>query len=131
MLFRRFIPNKKKSRRIFKTMCDYVNAHRTFLMSKENMLNKKYKMYMQNSDKIYITLQDFMNFIEDDSITTEDILNSCRTLAEIQSGKIDYIDVWAISEDNHIILCADKTKCKQHKDSTMSKIRISTIQIKE
>lgn len=93
--------------------------------TKNKELNEKvFSMYKENSDELFISLKDFLEFFESPSGNINEVLKKFKHTSEIDLSQSSYIEVYPIMEDNHITLCSDVKNCKQHKNYSGNKIKI-------
>jgi len=85
----------------------------SFLSNDINKKKKKideteYNYILKNKEEYFITLSDFLNLIEKENISINDIIKLCKHISDIDTKNFSYIDVYPIIEENKIILALDK-----------------------
>ena len=93
---------------------------------KRNLLEAEYKIVSENKNDVFISLKDFMDIIDSNDVSMENILQKCKHRKEL-SGEVSYFPVDAYVEDNHLVFCMDKENCERHKNSVSNKINLITL----
>lgn len=84
-------------------------------------------MLMEKSDEYFVSLNDFMKIIDLDDWRFSDIVSKFKHFSDLNSGMFSIVNISAINEDGHIVLCPDTTTCKKHKGYKGDTLRIASI----
>jgi len=96
----------------------------------KELLSIQSDIYLKNKKDLYISLNDIIEIINSNSTDLNDIIKKCKHISEINSVVSSYIDVHAIVENNHVVLCPDISTCSIHNKYSGSKLRIASVKIK-
>ena len=96
---------------------------------KKEMSTIEYELLMENKDVAFISLAEFLKFIEKKGpLELNDILTSFRHINDLKETGKTAIEIYAIpSNDGHITLCSDIKNCEIHKEYRGDPLLISTI----
>jgi hypothetical protein len=89
--------------------------------------NLQYNVLAETGEDVYIPLADFNKLMANPNLQMTDMLSCWKHASEIQPKDYNSIEVYAISEDNHLVLCPDITECEKHKQYKGSTVKIITI----
>ena len=105
------------------TLSDEVNR------KKKEMSTIEYELLMENKDVAYISLAEFLKFInKGGALDLNDILSSFRHINDLKETGKTAIEIYAIpSSEGHITLCSDIKNCEIHKNYKGDPLLISTI----
>lgn len=78
----------------------------------------------EQSADVFISIKDFMDIMNSDTISINNILAKSKHISELNSQTYSTIEVYPIVEDDHIVLCPDTKTCDKHKDYCGDKIKI-------
>ena len=93
----------------------------------KQLAEKEYEILLRNKDEVFISLADFLNLIDIKNLTIKDIISYCTHASEIKTNDASVVELYAITDTNHIILCSDTTTCEIHKKYKGNKIKIITL----
>ena len=86
----------------------------------------KYKMLLDNKDETFISLKDFLELMDLKGLTMNDILSKCVHVSDLDTNS-SVVEMAAVIEDDHIVLCKNLYKCEKHRNSKPAKLRITTV----
>lgn len=95
----------------------------------KEMAGQEYSLIIEKKDDYYLSLADFLDLMNKKDLSIKDIGDRCTHITELKN-KVAVVEVYAISEGNHIVLCSDTKKCEKHKDYVGDKIKIVSIKVK-
>lgn len=96
---------------------------------KSKLADLEYELIIQNKNEVFISLGDFLEIMNKNDISIQDIITRCRHLSELNTAASSFINVYSIVEDDHLVLCPDVETCDRHKDYSGEKIKITTARI--
>ena len=119
----------KKAKKFVKCISDLTNLS-SEIQSKQRELDiKEYDLLMESKKEVYMSLEDFLSLMNSSDITMRDILSSCKHVSELFPSKYTFVEIQAVNEDGHIVLCGDPTNCEKHKNTKGSKLRIASVRM--
>jgi hypothetical protein len=122
LVFRKY--NKAKSRE-YLTSLKNILALKSQFTEIGNSLDKATKDYIsENYEDLYLSVKDLAGLARDNKFNITDIISKAKHVAEITGQDFSHIDVSAIIEDEHVVLCADTDSCEKHKHSYAEKVKI-------
>ena len=105
-------------------LSDEINKKQTELSDQE------YSLVLENKNDYYLSLADFLKLVDKKDLSLRDISKYCIHITELKN-KVSVVEVHAIAENGHIVLCADTKKCAKHKEYAGNKLRLVSIRTKE
>jgi len=93
----------------------------------EELNNIQYNVLAETDNDVYISLADFNKLMANPNLQMTDMLSCWKHVSEIKPKDYNSIEVYAISEDNHLVLCPDITECEKHKQYKGSTVKIITV----
>jgi len=93
---------------------------------KKEISKQEYSLILENKDDYYISLTNFLKLIDNKELSLRDISACCTHITELKN-KVSVVEVHAISENGHIVLCSDTKNCDKHKGYAGDKLRIVSL----
>jgi hypothetical protein len=81
----------------------------------------EFEAILANKEEYFITLSDFLDMMEKENISVQDIIKLCKHISDINTKDFAYIDVYPIIDGSKIILSTE-----EQKEYKGDKIRIVT-----
>ena len=94
--------------------------------TKKSLEGAEYSILTEHADDTYISLADFLEMVDDPELSLSKIISKCVHTVEIQEREVSAIEVFAIVDGSHIVLCKDVSTCEEHKHYLGNKVRILT-----
>jgi RNA binding exosome subunit len=102
------------------TLSDEIKKHQ------EEKTLVEYEILSEDKKNLYISLDDFFSLVEVKNLTLDDIISKCVHTSEIRSTNFSVVDIYAIYENEHLVLCPNPKECALHSSYHGDKIRIVT-----
>lgn len=102
--------------------------HGEMLEREKKIEDEKYKILLSQQDELFLSLRDFFELMGNDDTSMDSIINNSKHITELKN-KVSVTETHSFVEDQHLVLCSDKKKCKKHKDLDGNLIRITTIKV--
>jgi hypothetical protein len=126
--FLKFFNRKERSAKTFIKNVTKMSFLSEEIKSKVNELNNiEYAVLLEDKDNVYISLSDFIDIIKVSNIKIEDVISKFKHITELKTDHSSTIELYAIPEDDHIVLCPDIKECDRHKDYKGEKTKITSI----
>jgi len=130
-LERAFSKTKKK---LAKSFVDHVSTISSLSdemgKHKKELTEAEYRFILSDKENIFISLSDFLDIMYVSPLSMDMILKICKHRSEIKPEISEVIEIAAIPDGDHIVLCPDPTKCEQHKNYCGKPLRIITAKLK-
>lgn len=88
---------------------------------KKKMSEIEFETILTHKDEYFITLSDFLDMLEKENISVQDIIKLCKHVSDINTKDFAYIDVYPIIDGSKIILSTE-----EQEEYKGDKIRIVT-----
>lgn len=85
---------------------------------------------LEQRDEYFLSLDDFLEIIDLDDWRFSDIVSKFKHISDIDTSKFSTVEIVAIPDNDHIILCPDPKTCKQHKDFKGDTLKIVSVRRK-
>ena len=72
-------------------------------------------MLLEKKDEYFLSLNDFMKIIDLEDWRFSDIVSKFVHLSDLNSSLFSVVNMSAISEEGHIVLCPDPKTCRKHR----------------
>jgi hypothetical protein len=118
--------NNKKVGPFFDRTTKMISALERIEKDRKVVNTTEYDSLLEEKEDVYISLKDFVQLMDSDKISMEDILKCCKHASEI-TKTASVVEVTSIVEDGHIVLCRDPSACEKHQDVEGQKLRIVTV----
>jgi len=126
-LFRRKGRVAKKFLDDVKMMNSLSNEIKT---KQERLDTLEYHTLLEKKEEFYLSLSNFLELMEISNLGMQEILKRCKHVSELDGKSCSVIEIHAVLEDNHIVLCPDVKECDKHKGMDSEKMKIAMIRRK-
>jgi len=113
-LFNRSEDKIFKSKKFLKYVKSVSQLSHTLNDTQHKLEEAEYKLMMEHSEEIFISLKDIFSILAEKTPTISTILSKGQHIAEISKKDYSAIRVHAITENDHIVLCTDLKNCPEH-----------------
>jgi len=121
-----FETKAKKSEKIFRDTKSIVGKQNEIAEQKKELDDLEYSIILEKKNEFFISLADFIDLMDMDDFSMNVILKKCKHSSEL-AATTSIVEVSALIEDEHIVLCLNPKKCELHKSKSMQKLRIATV----
>jgi hypothetical protein len=126
--FRKLFNRKERSTKNFVKNITKMSSLSEEIKIRANELNTiEYNILLEDKDNVYISLSDFIDITKVSNIKIEDVILKFKHITELKTENSSTIEIYAIPEDGHIVLCPDIKECERHKDYKGEKTKITSI----
>jgi|YNPMSStandDraft_1061717.scaffolds.fasta_scaffold09238_3 predicted KAP-like P-loop ATPase len=96
----------------------------------EELQEEQANFVLQYQNEFFLSLKDFLSIVDTiDNLSIEEILLLFKHVSEIKPESFSTVTLYAIPENNHIVLCEDIQRCEVHKGFKGKPVNIVTIKI--
>ena len=119
---------KSKRLAFFNKVGEILHISNEISEKKKSLNKEEYNLLLEKKDEVFLSLGDFLYFMEKEDFSYEDIVTRCKSVSELDR-KASVVEISTFLEGGHIVLCPDKNLCKKHKNAQDSKLRIVTLKV--
>lgn len=102
---------KRKKPKEFLDNMKQVSIYTNSINEKKESLNElQFRLLKEKENEYFISLHDFLFFIENEEYSVEDMLAKFKHVGELTSTKFTYIDAYAIPMENGVLLTIEPLK---------------------
>jgi ribosomal 30S subunit maturation factor RimM len=129
--FGRQLQSKKKKERttLFDSIKELSILSDNVGKAKKILDTKEYDLLVKDKNKVFISLADFLEMVDNPNLSLEEIVARCRYVSELDKSTV-VVEMYAVAENDHIVLCKDISECDAHKKYSGTKLRIATVRRK-
>lgn len=96
--------------------------------TRQEKLNElEYEIINERSSEYFLSLKDFLELMNCPNLVIRDIIQRCQHISELDPTLYSSIDVYAVVENDHIVLCPDIKECEIHKEFKGDPIHIVSV----
>jgi len=119
--------NKKENKADLYTLIQKLSILSDEIEKKQRELNdNEFTVLMKQQNDYYVSFKDFIELMHIEDLSISDILSKCVHISDL-NNTASIVEVYAIVEDNHIVLCRDIESCEKHKNYSGKKLRIASV----